>query len=118
MLVCMKPTPGEIRALREHVAFKRSEDRRSNAEIARAADVNPSQVSRICRGEFRTITYNVVQVCKELGIEMEVPSKPKGADDLSWKRLEASMRGLWDQTSEDAQRISTILDSIAEWRSN
>ena len=117
MLICMKPTRNEIQALREHVALKRSEDRRNNAEIARAANVDPSQVSRICRGEFRTITYNVVQVCKELGIEMEVPSKPRGVDDLSWRRLEASMRGLWDQTSEDAQRIATILESIAEWRS-
>ena len=90
----------------------------SYAEIGRMSNVNQSQVYRICTGEFRTISNNVVQVCKVLGVQVETVQTRSGEDDASWRRLEMSLRNLWDQTPIGAKRITKILDSMADWRTD
>lgn len=82
------------------------------------AKVDQSQVWRICTGKFHTISNNVVQVCKVLGVQMETVQIRPGEDDASWRRLETSLRNLWDQTPKGAKRIVKVLDSMAEWRTD
>ena len=114
MLINMKPTRKQIRDLEKQLSRARKRNPLTNAEIGQLASVHPSQVGRICNGNFRTISNNVVQVCRVLGIELETVAKPARKRDTSWLRLESSIRNLWDQTPEGARRIAKILDKIAE----
>ncbi|MBV5268591.1 MAG: helix-turn-helix transcriptional regulator [Afipia sp.] len=58
---------------------------KSYAEIGRIAGVHGSQVSRICKGEFETLSQNVVQVCKVLGLPMaEVALAGRGSRCVGW----------------------------------
>ncbi len=103
--------------LAERMTIARQARGLSNASVAKLAAVHPSQVGRICNGDFRTITGNVVQICKVLGLSMEPPGRPREKEDASWVRLEASVRRLWDRTPEGAERIVRVLDTIAALKS-
>lgn len=78
--------------------------------------VDPSQVSRIVRGDFKTVSSNVVQICKVLGLKLETVTTPSGNRDVAWSLLEASVRRLWDDSPQGAERIATMLDTIADLR--
>lgn len=85
----------------------------SDAEIGRRSGVHASQVGRICRGEFRTASNNVVQVCKVLGLPLERIADP-AAGDAAWLRLTASMREAWDRTPQGAETLVRLLRAVAE----
>lgn len=118
MLICMKPSAPEISDLKTRIMERYKAQTLSYAEIGRRAKVDQSQVWRICTGEFRTRSDNVVQVCKVLGVQMETVQIGPGEDDASWRRLEMSLRNLWDKTPKGAKRIIRILDSMADWRTD
>lgn len=81
------------------------------------ARVHASQVGRVCRGDFKTVSYNVVQICKALGLEMESTPLEASLENVAWRRLETSVRSLWDKTPEGAEKIVRVLDTISELRS-
>lgn len=116
MHICMKPSRQELNSLIQEIQQKRREQALTLADIGRMANVHSSHVSRICAGRFLTISNNVVQVCKVLGVQIESVASIRGETDHSWSQLERSLRNLWDQTPEGAKRIGRILDTIAEWR--
>ena len=99
----------EIEATRQRLGL-------SFSEIGRIADVHASQVSRICRGEFRTLSHNVVQVCMALGLKGEGLGGPPSADEILAGRLKAGILELWDRTPEDAERLIRLLDQLADLR--
>jgi hypothetical protein len=78
--------------------------------------VHASQVSRICRGQFRTLSHNVVQVCRALGLEGEALGSRPPADEILAGRLKAGVLELWDQTPEDAERLIRLLRQLADLR--
>jgi predicted XRE-type DNA-binding protein len=88
----------------------------SYSEIARAADVDVSQASRICRGQFKTVSHNVVQICKALGLKTEAPQDGLPTGNPHFKRLQHGLYKLWDQTPEDADRLFQLLIHLAEIR--
>jgi predicted XRE-type DNA-binding protein len=88
----------------------------SYSEIARAADVDVSQVSRICRGQFKTVSQNVVQICKVLGLKAEAPQDGLPSVNTHFQRLQRGLYKLWDQTPEDADRLFQLLIQLAEIR--
>jgi len=98
--------------LREH-----AHGRISNSEISRLTGVDPSHVSRICRGEFKTLSDSVVQICKVLGIEVETVSGDQAHDDPAWLKIEASVRAIWDKTPEDADKIARLIQTVGQLRS-
>lgn len=114
MLYSMKPSEREIGELKERISAQCKLRGLRYAEIGRLARVHPSQVWRICAGEFRTVSNNVVQVCKVLGVEVETVKGPDRDGDDSWDRLEGSLRNLWDRTPEGARRLKRILDAMAK----
>ena len=93
-----------------------SESGLSFSEVGRAAGVHPSQVSRICRGGFRTLSHNVVQVCKALGLELETVKIEAPAVSILRQQLENSVLEIWDQTPEDAERIARFLRQLLDLR--
>lgn len=86
------------------------------SEIGLIARVHPSQVSRICRGEFKTLSHNVVQVCKALGVEIGAIMIVEPADDALAQSLKRSVLEVWDQTPTDAKRLVRFLHDLAELR--
>jgi transcriptional regulator with XRE-family HTH domain len=116
MLFCMKATSDELATLRLRISAARGRKRLTNAEIGRLSNVDAGQVSRIVRGEFKTVSHNVVQVCKVLGLKIETVTTPSRRRDAAWAKLEASVRRLWDDSPQGAERIAAMLDTIAELR--
>ncbi|MBB4841328.1 hypothetical protein HNP52_004430 [Sphingomonas kyeonggiensis] len=114
----MKATSEEISVLRQQIAVARANSPLSDTEIGDLTGVHPSQVGRICRGEFKTIGGGVVQICKALGMHMENAPLDASEENVAWRRLEASLRSLWDKTPEGADKIVRVLDTIGSLRSS
>ena len=114
MLICMKPTQKQLQDLRARISEAHARNGRSCAEIGRISGVHPSQVGRICAGQFKTFSHNVVQVCKSLGVN--VPRLEPALDDMApeWAAAQSSMRRIWDETPEGARTIAKLLNAIAD----
>ena len=120
MQICMKATPEALETIKQDLMSARKSSVRTLDEIGVLADVHPSQVSRICNGQFKTITQNVVQVCKVLGVTVPgVTVASARTDDrpvIPWPRLEESLNRLWDRTPEGMERIAALLETVASLR--
>ncbi len=117
MLICMKPTRKQLNALRKRISDQYAKSNLSKADIGRLANVHPSQVGRICTGNFKTISNNVVQVCKIL--KVKAPKLDEEANiDTEWAKANASLRRIWDQTPEGAVMIRRMLDAVADLRAS
>ena len=110
------------RKLAAALQSRRAELRLSYGEIAAATDVHPSQVSRICRGEFATITGNVMQICKRVGVDpasaelLEYPEGPIStfAEEMLKRRIADCVKILWDGTPEGAERVARIFEDLVD----
>lgn len=115
MLIRMKPTSKQLSELHKRISRKFAKSELSKADLGRLANVHPSQVGRICTGDFKTISNNVVQICKILKVRV-----PKVAEDIEmdteWAKANASLRRIWDHTPEGAAIIRRVLDAIADLR--
>ena len=114
MQICMKATPKQLADLKGQIAKAVAVSELTRSEISEKSQVHASQVSRICRGQFKTISHHVVQVCRELGIKLETPSTAATKEDASWSRLQASVRSIWDKTPEGAAKLVRVLDTIGQ----
>ncbi len=114
MLIRMKPTRKQLGDLRAKVAEAQAQNRLSCAQIGRIANVHPSQVGRICSGQFKTFSNNVVQVCTALGVTL--PRLKPDTEDVApeWAAVQSSMRRIWDETPEGAKTIAKLLNAIAD----
>lgn len=112
----MKLSDMERRDLIGRITDARSASKLTDADLGRAAGVHPSQVGRICRGEFRTVSSNVVQICTALGLAVRTVELPKAAGDAAWSRLEASVLRAWDRTPQGADKLARIMEAVADIR--
>jgi hypothetical protein len=90
----------------------------SIGEIAALANVDPSQASRICRGQFKTASHNVVRICSVIGVLTEgvaVPSAVPGPS-RDQRRIEATVVALWDRSPDDADRLVRFLRNLQALR--
>ena len=128
MHICMKLEVAAVPALSEALRRRRGEMRLSNGEIARRSGADPSQVSRVLAGEFRTLSHNVVRICKVLGVDPGPATAagggpaPSGAlesvpasQDLDG-RLRDGLLSVWDRTPADAGRLAAFLEQLAVLR--
>ena len=115
MLIHMKPTSKHLSELQQRISNKYAKSRLSKADLGRLASVHPSQVGRICAGDFKTISNNVVQICRVL--KVKVPKLDEETEmDIEWAKANASLRRIWDHTPEGAAIIRRVLDAIADLR--
>lgn len=112
----MKLSDVERRNLIGRIADARAMSTLTDADLGRAADVHPSQVGRICRGEFRTFSNNVVQICTALGLAVRTVDLPKTAGDAAWSKLAASVLRAWDRTPQGADKLARIMEAVADIR--
>lgn len=110
----MKLSDKQLGVIRAKIAKAYAEKGMSNAMIGRLSGVHPSQVSRIRAGSFRTLSYNVVQVCKALGVNLPGAEPTRERSDPSWKQVQSSIRKIWDETPEGARAIARMLEAIAD----
>ncbi len=110
----MKPTIKQLDDLKAKIGVARASKGLSNAEIGRIARVHASQVGRICEGEFKTFSHNVVQICKALGVQVPRLEPQQSEMAPEWAQAMSSMRKIWDDTPEGAQVIARMLDAIAD----
>lgn len=106
----MKLKPKDIEALANRIESKRVSLGFNYSDIARISGVNQGQVSRICRGLFKTNSGNVMQICISLGVDVT----QEGSSDLI--RLRNAVLDLWDGTPVDADRITRLLGIVGEVR--
>lgn len=83
----------------------------SYAAISKLSGVDESQVSRICRGQFKRLSENVVQICIALGVPMKSPVALSGTG--AEQRLQAEILRVWDGTEEGALRLVRFLRSLS-----
>lgn len=112
----MKPSEKQLESARALIAKAYMTKGLSSAKIARKSGVHPSQVGRICRGEFKTFSHSVMQICTILDVNLARFELEAGEMDLAWARAQSSMRRIWDETPEGAMTIARMLDAIAELR--
>lgn len=110
----MKLDSDSIKKLKADIRARAKSRRYS--EIAAAAQVDASQVSRICRGAFKTLSHNVVQVCMALGVETQTIKIEAPAEPALEQRLERSLLDVWDRTPADADRLVRFLNDLAALR--
>lgn len=109
----MKLKRDEARRLGRELDARRVELGQTHALLGSKIGTSQSQISRICAGRFASIGYNVMQMCTLLGVT--VPGKRLPADDDE-QRLTAGILRIWDHTSEDADRLLRLLESVGEVR--
>ncbi len=109
----MKPSPKERSDLVERIVKRRGETPLTDADLGRRARVHPSQVGRICRGDFKTFSSNVVQVCKALGLAIELPDTGTQDDD-GRLALEQSVTRAWDRSIDGAKRLARVIDAVSD----
>jgi transcriptional regulator with XRE-family HTH domain len=113
MQICMKLSRTEIDEVRRRLRSAVKKQRLTATEIGRLAGVHPSQVGRICRGEFRTMSYNVMQVCRVLGLE-PAAARPATERDAAWAALEKDLGKLWEESPDRARRMAKLMEAMAK----
>lgn len=109
----MKPTSKQRNDIHGEIVQAFQKRRLSYADLARLSDVDPSQASRICKGEFKTFSNNVVQICRVLGVK--VPRLgPDAKLDQELAKAQASMKRICSRTPKGAILIRRVLDAIAD----
>lgn len=101
-----------VGTLKEKLSKAARNSGKSYAEIGRIAGVHSSQVSRICNREFETLSANVVQVCKVLGLPVEGVALSE--DEAIERQLQAAVLSVWDRTPEGARKLIRFLRDLAE----
>lgn len=114
MQIYMKMTIKQRKNLESELKEARENLRYSNAEIASLSGVDPSQVSRICNGHFKTMSNNVVQVCKALGLKVEDVAREPRPQDPQEIRLHQSVHRLVSNRPDLAGSIAKVLDGLGE----
>lgn len=108
----MKLSRNEIEDVRRRLRIALKNQQLTASEIGRVAGVHPSQVGRICRGEFRTMSHNVVQVCRALGLDPTV-AKLATESDAAWAVLERDLQKLWEVSPDRAKQMARLMDEMA-----
>lgn len=118
MQISMKLKDKDRVELARRIAARRIDLSMSISDLGRLADVHGSQASRICAGDFKTMSSNVVQICKVLGLEVEAVDTLRTGDAAAWSRLEAAVRAAWDQTPSGADKLVNVMNAVAAIRGN
>ena len=113
MLICMKLSRAEIEQVTQRLRSALEKQRLTVTEVGRLARVHPSQVGRICRGEFRTMSYNVMEVCRVLGLD-PASDKPATKGDTTWAMLERDLSELWEESPERARQLARAMDAMTK----
>jgi len=103
----MKLNPAQRQKVLAAIASCRLENNLSIAKISELSGVEQSQASRICMGQFSSISSNVMQICIALGFH----PLPNGV--ILSSALASGLAALWDGSKEDEERLLALLRAIS-----
>lgn len=109
----MKLDEKERRRLAERISLRRDQLGYSDAMLSRLSGVHASQISRICRADFRTISSNVLQICNALALPIVPPIRDDRPATDDWVKIEDAVRRAWDQTPDGAIKLVRVMEAIA-----
>lgn len=109
MLFSMKLSRDEIKVLARKIDGQRRKNNISFANLARLAEVHPSQAQRVCHAEFRTLSGNVMRICTVLKIDPMDAAGMGATVDPNWLELQRAVRAVWDGTPAGADAITQLL---------
>lgn len=103
-------------SLAEQISAKRRKRALSFEQLGVLADVDGSQVFRICRGDFKTLNPSVLKICNALGLQplangLAVPA-PQVDDQAAM--LSAEVLAAWDRTDAGAKKLKRVLRALRE----
>lgn len=104
------------RSLAEEISARRQKMALSYEQLGVLADVDGSQVFRICRGDFKTLNPSVLKICNVLGIQPKadgVALRPSGDDEVA-AMLCAEVLAAWDRTEAGARRLKKVLRALSD----
>ncbi|WP_299642996.1 helix-turn-helix transcriptional regulator [Devosia sp.] len=105
----MKLKPEIVTEMASRMQASRNRRGWTYAELARRSGVEASQTQKICQGEFRSLTTNVLQICSALEVSFGDSGHYEG-------RLTTEIIALWDRTSADGERLLRLLRDLRELR--
>lgn len=114
MLICMKPLVNHLEHVHQKISSAVAGSGLTFSDIAKLSDVDATQVGRICKGQFKTFSHNVVRICDVLGVELPRLEKPPASSEAKLAKAQASLSRLWDNTPEGAAVIERLLDAVAD----
>jgi transcriptional regulator with XRE-family HTH domain len=85
-------------------------NRSTQQQIASATGVHQSQVSRILRGHFRTVTPNVAKLCKYANITPQMKTTKNSISE----ELNRELVRLLDGTAKREQTVLRLLKAICD----
>lgn len=115
----MKKVYSGAAALGHELERERQKRGISYGALGRRAEVDPSQAFRICHGEFKALSHNVVRICNVLDVRPaseDLRSPPTKGNEVANQLLEELMAN-WDRTPEDARRLLDMLKALRKFRS-
>ena len=80
--------------------------------LAKKANVDQSQVSRIRNAQFKRITENVMRVCKYA--EIDLGSIREESDPAKNPELMGALSLVWDGTDKKAKALAKVIRSLKE----
>jgi len=95
----------------------RTVKRLSYNALSRLSGVDPAQGFRICRGDFRTLSHNVMRICNALEVELPAGNEKSAVindSDPTRDRLIAELMATWDQTAAGAKNIKQLLAVVRQ----
>jgi hypothetical protein len=112
----MKLTTNARDKLAEAIKSKKAESPFSTADISRSTGVDPGQASRICSGNFRTLSHNVVKICTFLGVDTQ-PATPADAPGAPLpSKLVGAVAALWDGSPRGTETLLNLLQQLAKFQ--
>lgn len=90
--------------------------------VALITGVDQSQVSRICKGRFRTTSHNLIELCKYANIDISVMTEQATIPYYSDGRCQGTqmmlnaINEIWDGSVEHAIALSELIRATRNFR--
>lgn len=101
----MSPTAENARLLLSELRQRRIK----HSEISAATKIHQSQVSRLLRGDFKTVNGHALELCKYASRILAITSRP--TSEIR-EELIKHVLDLWDGSEQSGQKIIGLLNAI------
>ena len=80
-------------------------------DLAERAGIDPGQLTRIMKGDFKRLSSRLRRVCKVAGVKLENSYDPSRSRELM-----SALSEVWDGSEHDAKLIGSFLRALGRAR--
>lgn len=113
MQIYMKLSQNDIANLSASIEKARSLYGINYSQLAEKSCVNQGQVSRICRGKFKSVSQNVMQICNFLGVSLTPLFEKHAANET--RDLPKLVGEITNGSPEIEQKLARLLGALKEF---